>query len=160
MTRWEIEEKKEDVKPEKKAKSYGKARKGIYFGSGLGFEGTEAYKLLRTNLKFAIPADKECKVIGVTSSLRGEGKSTTATNLAYMVAEDGASVLLIEADMRLPGIVSKLRLEETSGSLQSGWPACAIQRMRSFHRPETVSSVWYRPGRCRPTRRNFLAPMP
>ena len=42
----EIEEKKEDVKPEKKAKSYGKARKGIYFGSGLGFEGTEAYKLL------------------------------------------------------------------------------------------------------------------
>ena len=111
----EIEEKKEDVKPEKKAKSYGKARKGIYFGSGLGFEGTEAYKLLRTNLKFAIPADKECKVIGVTSSLRGEGKSTTATNLAYMVAEDGARVLLIEADMRLPGIVSKLRLEKRQG---------------------------------------------
>lgn len=31
----EIEEKKEDVKPEKKAKSYGKARKGIYFGPAL-----------------------------------------------------------------------------------------------------------------------------
>ena len=32
-----------------------------------------------------------------------------------MVAEDGASVLLIEADMRLPGIVSKLRLEKRQG---------------------------------------------
>ncbi len=32
-----------------------------------------------------------------------------------MVAEDGASVLLIEADMRLPGIVSKLRLEKRPG---------------------------------------------
>ena len=66
----EEKEKKEDVKPEKKAKSYGKARKGIYFGPSLGFEGTEAYKLLRTNLKFAVPAEKECKVVGVTSSLR------------------------------------------------------------------------------------------
>ena len=111
----EEKEKKEDVKPEKKAKSYGKARKGIYFGPSLGFEGTEAYKLLRTNLKFAVPAEKECKVVGVTSSLRGEGKSTTAINLAYMVAEDGANVLLIEADMRLPGIVSKLRLEKRKG---------------------------------------------
>ena len=79
----EAKEKKEDAKPEKKAKSYGKARKGIYFGPSLGFEGTEAYKLLRTNLKFAVPAEKECKVVGVTSSLRGEGKSTTAINLAY-----------------------------------------------------------------------------
>ena len=40
----EAKEKKEDAKPEKKAKSYGKARKGIYFGPSLGFEGTEAYK--------------------------------------------------------------------------------------------------------------------
>ena len=108
-------DKKEELKPEKKAKSYGKARKGIYFGPSLGFEGTEAYKLLRTNLKFAVPAEKACKIIGITSSLRGEGKSTTAINLAYMIAQDGANVLLIEADMRLPGIVSKLRLEKRKG---------------------------------------------
>ena len=111
----EEKEKKEDVKPEKKAKSYGKARKGIYFGSGLGFEGTEAYKLLRTNLMFALPTGKKCQMIGVTSSMRGEGKSTTALNLAYTIAQNGEKVLLVDADMRLPSIYQKLGIENGKG---------------------------------------------
>ena len=67
----------------------------------LSFAAAEAYKLLRTNLQFALP-EKPCKIIGMTSSLRGEGKSTTSVNLASTLAESGKRVLLIDADMRLP----------------------------------------------------------
>ena len=48
-------------------------------GEDLSFAATEAYKLLRTNLFFCLPNDGEpkCRVVGVTSSVQGEGKSTT-----------------------------------------------------------------------------------
>ena len=53
----------------------------------LEFTATEQYKLLRTNLSFTLPADVKCPIIGVSSSIRGEGKSTTAINLSYVLAE-------------------------------------------------------------------------
>ena len=50
----------------------------------LDFASAEAYKLLRTNVIFSLPdVEKGCRVIGITSSIRGEGKSTTAINLSY-----------------------------------------------------------------------------
>ena len=58
----------------------------------LEFTATEQYKLLRTNLDFTVPEGTKCPVIGVTSSMRGEGKSTTAINLAYVLAEKGDKV--------------------------------------------------------------------
>lgn len=48
----------------------------------LEFTATEQYKLIRANLDFTLPEDEKCPVIGVTSSMRGEGKSTTAVNLS------------------------------------------------------------------------------
>lgn len=81
----------------------------------LEFTATEQYKLLRTNLEFTIPQGTKCPVIGVTSSMRGEGKSTTAINLAYVLAEKGNKVLLIDGDLRIPSIAKKLDLKETSG---------------------------------------------
>ena len=51
----------------------------------LEFTATEQYKLIRANLDFTLPADEKCPVIGITSSMRGEGKSTTAINLEYKV---------------------------------------------------------------------------
>lgn len=84
-------------------------------GSGLSFEGSEAYKLLRTNLAFSLPESGRCKVIGITSSLRGEAKSTTAINLAYSVAETGKKVLLIEADLRLPVLSKRLKVRKAPG---------------------------------------------
>lgn len=80
----------------------------------LSFAGAEAYKLLRTNLQFTMP-DKDCRIIGMTSSVRGEGKSTTAVNLAYTIAQSGKRVLLIDADMRLPTVHSKLQLAASPG---------------------------------------------
>lgn len=81
----------------------------------LGFTATEQYKLLRTNLSFTIPEDVACPIIGVTSSMRGEGKSTTAINLSYVLAESGKRVLLIDADLRLPSVAKNLNIEQSPG---------------------------------------------
>lgn len=84
-------------------------------GNNLNFASLEAYKLLRTNLIFSTCDEKNCKIIGVTSALRGEGKSTTAINLAYVLAEAKKKTLLIEGDMRLPRIQSLLQFHDTPG---------------------------------------------
>lgn len=84
-------------------------------GDHLSFAAAEAYKLLRTNLMFALPDSGGCRVVGVTSALQGEGKSTTSMNTAYTIAETGQRVLLIEADMRLPNVARCLGLRPNLG---------------------------------------------
>ncbi len=81
----------------------------------LDFTATEQYKLLRTNLGFTLPAGEKCPVIGVTSSIRGEGKSTTSINLSYVLAEKGSRVLLIDGDLRLPSVAKKMELDQKKG---------------------------------------------
>lgn len=86
-------------------------------GKNLNFSATEAYKLLRTNLFFCLPPSDElkCPVVGITSSVQGEGKSTTSINLAYMLAEDGKRVCLIEGDMRAPTLRRRLKVKSSVG---------------------------------------------
>ena len=81
----------------------------------LEFTALEQYKLIRANLDFTLPENEKCPIIGVTSSMRGEGKSTTAVNLAYVFAEKGSKVLLIDGDLRIPSIAKKLQISSTPG---------------------------------------------
>ena len=87
-----------------------------FIGDKLGFEGKEAYNLLRTNILYSVKRkDRNARVIGVTSSVHGEGKSLTSINLAHSIAESGRKVLLIECDMRLPTLRRKLGQKHWAG---------------------------------------------
>ncbi|NMG19091.1 lipopolysaccharide biosynthesis protein [Brasilonema bromeliae SPC951] len=61
----------------------------------------DAYQMLQANLKF-LSSDREPRVIVVTSSVSGEGKSEVAANLAMAMTQVGHRVLLVDADMRHP----------------------------------------------------------
>ena len=64
---------------------------------------TEAYRTLRTNIQFS-SVDKPIRTMLVTSSGPGEGKSTTAANLAVVMAQTGQKVILVDTDLRRPVI--------------------------------------------------------
>ncbi len=106
----------------------------------LEFTAVEQYKLLRTNLSFTLPQDEECSIIGVTSAMRGEGKSTTAVNLSYVMAESGKKVLLIDGDMRIPSVAKKMGIENTFGLTDLLRGAGSVQ-MGTFKSPE--NNNWY-----------------
>lgn len=77
----------------------------------------EAYRTLRTNIRFALQGEG-CKKFCITSSSQGEGKSITILNLAITFAETGQKVLLIDADMRRPA-VNRLLVEKASPGLSN-----------------------------------------
>lgn len=74
----------------------------------------EAFRQLRTNLQF-LDVDTPRKVVVVTSSLPGEGKTTTIANLAIAIASAGSRVLVIEADLRRPKLSELLGLDRSVG---------------------------------------------
>ena len=78
------------------------------------FSVKEAYKALRTNVTFSLPGN-ESKCIGFTSAERAEGKSTNAINLGISFAQIGKRVVLLDCDMRLPTVASKLKLQQNPG---------------------------------------------
>lgn len=65
------------------------------------FHVTESYKTLRTNLLFALAAG-ENKAVVVSSPLQAEGKSVTCANLSIAMAQTGAKVIILDADLRRP----------------------------------------------------------
>ncbi len=70
----------------------------------------EAFRTLRTNLQF-VDAANHPKVMVFTSSLPGEGKSTTTANLALTMGASGARVCVIEGDLRRPRLLQYMGLE-------------------------------------------------
>jgi succinoglycan biosynthesis transport protein ExoP len=63
----------------------------------------EAFRILRTNLEFAT-LERDAKTVMITSGTAGEGKSTTAANLAVALAKAGTRVTVVDLDLRQPGI--------------------------------------------------------
>ena len=74
----------------------------------------ESYRRLRTNLQFLELAQGRRSIV-VTSSLPGEGKSTTTANLALALADAGRSVVLVDADLRRPSVARYFGLEGSVG---------------------------------------------
>lgn len=74
----------------------------------------ESFRQLRTNLQFTNVSGR-AKTIVVTSSVPGEGKSTTATNLAIALAQAGQTVCLVDADLRRPMVNEYLGIDRSVG---------------------------------------------
>ncbi|MFI9076809.1 polysaccharide biosynthesis tyrosine autokinase [Streptomyces sioyaensis] len=74
----------------------------------------EAFRKLRTNLQFS-QVDDPPRIIVVTSSVSGEGKTNTAANLALLLAEAGVSTCLVDADLRRPCVASVFGLVRDAG---------------------------------------------
>ena len=75
---------------------------------------SEQFRALRTNLSFYLKNNNQ-KAILVTSSMSGEGKSFSAINLANTLALTGKRVLLMELDLRKPGLSAKLNISNSIG---------------------------------------------
>jgi capsular exopolysaccharide synthesis family protein len=74
----------------------------------------QAYSMLRTNLQLQRPGNRPTQLV-ITSARRGEGRTTTAVNLAVAVAQAEHQVLLVDADLRRPAVATVLGLGTTDG---------------------------------------------
>lgn len=75
---------------------------------------SESYRVLRTNIHFA-SIDKPLHTLQITSSAPGEGKTTTAANLAFAMVMDGKKVILVDTDLRRPAVHKLLELPSSPG---------------------------------------------
>jgi capsular exopolysaccharide synthesis family protein len=74
----------------------------------------EAFRMLRGNLEF-VAVDVELKSILFTSARQGEGKTTTAGNLALMLARAGKRVIVVDCDLRRPRLHTYFGLQNKTG---------------------------------------------
>ncbi|MGH2811251.1 MAG: polysaccharide biosynthesis tyrosine autokinase [Actinomycetota bacterium] len=79
---------------------------------------SEAFRTLRTNLRF-LSLEQPLRTILITSAMPGEGKTTTASNLAVAFAQAGTKTILLSADLRRPTAHKLFGLHDTSGVVDS-----------------------------------------
>lgn len=82
--------------------------------SGPSGHASEGYRRLRTNLSY-MDVDHPPRAIVITSPRQGDGKSTTAVNLAAAIALSGQDVTLVDGDLRRPNLAPLLGLDESIG---------------------------------------------
>ena len=75
---------------------------------------SEAYRTFRTSLAFAA-VNRRIRIIQITSSTSGEGKTTTAANLAVTLANTGKRVVLVDCDLRRPRVHTFFGLDNAVG---------------------------------------------
>ena len=76
----------------------------------------EATRVIRSNISFKLKDDSSCKVILSTSSIKGEGKTLTAFNIAASYVAADKKVLLVGADLRNPQLHSLMNVNRKSNS--------------------------------------------
>lgn len=74
----------------------------------------EAFRHLRTNI-FALTEERKMKTLLVTSTERGEGKSTIVAGLAQVIAQNGLKVVAVDCDLRVPTLQKIYELPNTTG---------------------------------------------
>lgn len=74
----------------------------------------DAYRRLRVTLQFSSQVEKLSSLV-ITSPTPGDGKTTTAINLAIAFAKAGNKVLLVDGDLRKPSINKLMNLKNTAG---------------------------------------------
>lgn len=116
----------------------------IVCGHKLSFAAEEAYTLLRTNLVFSMSDESKCKIIGVISALKGEGKSTTSLNLCYSLAKAAKKVIFVEADMRMPVAAKLFRTSRHVGL--SNVLAGIIDLQEAIFRPANAGELFILPA--------------
>ncbi|HMJ77290.1 MAG TPA: polysaccharide biosynthesis tyrosine autokinase, partial [Iamia sp.] len=103
----------------------------------------EAYRTLRTSVQFSA-MDHDVSVIQVTSSVSGEGKTTTAANLAVALARSGHRVVLVDNDLRRPSLHVLFGLDNavgfTSVLLRDAQLDEAVQAVESEPRLSVIAS--------------------
>ena len=75
---------------------------------------SESFRSIRTNIQY-LASEEKSKVMTVTSSISGEGKTYCALNIGTVLSQAGEKVLLIDGDMRKPKIAKALNLEDENG---------------------------------------------
>ncbi|MEW5802924.1 MAG: polysaccharide biosynthesis tyrosine autokinase [bacterium] len=117
---------------------------------------SEAYKGLRTSIMFSF-SDAGSKTLLITSAIPGEGKTITSVNLALTMAQVGAKVVIIDADMRKPRLHQVLKVKNDKGLssllvgrcqieevIQKG-PVQNLMVITSGHRPPNPSELLVSP---------------
>ncbi len=75
---------------------------------------SEAFRMVRTNLQFTLMGRPKAALL-FSSALPAEGKSTTVSNLAQVLAQQGRHVILVDADLRRPRVHHSFRLRNAAG---------------------------------------------
>ena len=97
----------------------------------------EAYRMLRTSLRLRQP-DGEAQCLVVTSSVHGEGRSTTTVDLGIAMAHTARRVLIIDADLDSPGLADLLDLDNSTGLAQVLTGTAAVAETVRTWRTETM----------------------
>ena len=98
--------------PKRKSKA---VPQGATIATSMSEGAAEGMQLLSLKLPFCFADEDGCHVLGVSSAMAGEGKSTSAVNLAYSLAKLKNRVLLMDCDLRRPSVHVKLDMEQKPG---------------------------------------------
>lgn len=105
------------------------------------FSLVENFNKIRTNIIFSMPRVDGCKVIAVTSSVPGEGKTTTTINLALTFAKTGAKVLVVDCDLRKSRVHRYMDLERDGGLSDVICGAKALEEVIKKGRGENLDVI-------------------